>query len=229
MLSKAVFDGIILENFGDTPFFKNAVPPETIASMSVIAAAVRETSTLPLGINVLRNDARAAIAIGAVTGCQFIRVNVLSGVYATDQGLIEGEAAELVRERAKLCTNIAILADVHVKHARSLSDSGKDIALCIEETFDRAGADAVIISGFATSKPVSAEDLESASRISRAKHIPLYVGSGVQADTLADVLKLADGIIVSSALRKAGRAGAPLDSIRIKNFVKAFRSFRKKR
>ena len=54
-----------------------------------ISAAIREVSKLPLGINVLRNDAFSALAIAAVTGADFIRVNVLSGVTATDQGLIE--------------------------------------------------------------------------------------------------------------------------------------------
>src|SRR4029079_5487495 len=89
ILVKAGFDGLILENFGDVPFYKTQVPPETIASMSVIAAAVREAARkVSLGINVLRNDARAAMAIAAVTGCDFIRVNVLSGVSATDQGWI---------------------------------------------------------------------------------------------------------------------------------------------
>jgi len=78
-LEKAGFDGVVLENFGDTPFFKGSVPPETIACMAVIAAAVRQAVRLPIGINVLRNDGRAGLAIASVTDCEFIRVNVLSG------------------------------------------------------------------------------------------------------------------------------------------------------
>src|SRR4051794_14750414 len=66
LLSKEGFNGIILENFGDTPFYKSQVPPETIASMAIISAAVREAVGLPLGVNILRNDARAALSVAAV-------------------------------------------------------------------------------------------------------------------------------------------------------------------
>jgi predicted TIM-barrel enzyme len=63
-LKKAGFDGIAIENFGDAPFYADRVPPETVASLSVLAAAVREVvPTLSLGVNVLRNDASAALAV----------------------------------------------------------------------------------------------------------------------------------------------------------------------
>ena len=144
MLVQAGFDGIFIENFGDAPFYKTQVPPETIACMAIIAGAVREVSDKVLvGINVLRNDARAALAIAATTGCDFIRVNVLSGVTATDQGIIEGDAAFLLRERERLNADVAILADVHVKHGTSLSSG--DLGLAIEEVGLRSMADGVIM------------------------------------------------------------------------------------
>src|SRR5262249_6275844 len=122
LLAQAGFEAVIIENFGDTPFYKTRVPAETVASLAVIAAAVRESVSIPVGINVLRNDGHSALAVAAVTGCDLVRVNVLTGVSATDQGIIEGEAASLIRERQRLgASSIGILADVHVKHARSLS------------------------------------------------------------------------------------------------------------
>lgn len=224
-LARAGFEGLILENFGDTPFYKSSVPPETIACMSVVAAAVRESTRLPIGINVLRNDARAALAIASVTGCQFIRVNVLSGVTAADQGLIEGDAAFLLRERDRLQSEIRILADVHVKHALSLSSH--DLALAVEETALRSGADGVIISGSATGRSVDLEHLKIAAEAAKAHRIPLFIGSGATSDTASELRRFADGIIVGSALRKAGKAGAPLDPSRVKSFIKAFRSTRR--
>jgi membrane complex biogenesis BtpA family protein len=221
LLARAGFEGIILENFGDAPFFKTQVPPETIASLAVIAAAVRESTRLPIGINVLRNDARAALAIAAVTGCAFIRVNVLSGVTATDQGLIEGDAAGLLRERERLHADVAILADVHVKHARSLSSESLELA--IEETAGRGGADAVIVSGSTTGRAASAEALLEASRAARACGVPLYVGSGATAASARELRARVDGVIVSSSLRRASRPGAPLDPKRAREFVGAWR------
>ena len=44
------------------------------------------------------------------------------GVVATDQGMIEGCAAELLRARATLDRRIAILADVRVKHGLPLHE-----------------------------------------------------------------------------------------------------------
>jgi membrane complex biogenesis BtpA family protein len=222
ILAAAGFDGIILENFGDTPFYKSCVPPETIASMAIIAAAVREAVRIPIGINVLRNDARAALAIAAVSGCDFIRINVLSGVAATDQGIVEGDAAFLIRERDRLgASHVAILADVHVKHARSLSSD--DIELGIEEAALRAGADGVILTGSTTGRAVDLGELENAARITNEKGIPLFIGSGATLKTLAQLRRLATGVIVGSALRKAGRAGAALDPKATRAFAKEYK------
>src|SRR3954471_24582890 len=45
-------DGIVMENFGDKPFFRGRVPAETVASMTrVISDIVREVK-LPIGVNV---------------------------------------------------------------------------------------------------------------------------------------------------------------------------------
>ena len=48
----------------------------------------------PVRRDVLRNDARAALAVAAATGAAFIRVNVHAGAVVADQGILEGEAAE---------------------------------------------------------------------------------------------------------------------------------------
>ncbi|MGK5090098.1 BtpA/SgcQ family protein [Bdellovibrionota bacterium FG-2] len=220
-LTKAGFEALILENFGDIPFYRERVPAETIASLSVIAAAVREVTKLPLGINVLRNDGFSALAIAAVNGLEFMRVNVLSGVAATDQGMIQGQAAELLRERTRLHAEVAIFADVHVKHARTISSD--DVGLAVEETALRAGADAVIVSGTTTGRGVSREVLEAASRVARAIQVPLFVGSGATRETLKDLAPHVTGVIVSSTLRRGGKAGAPLDSGRTRAFVGEFR------
>ena len=227
VLEKAGFDGLILENFCDVPFYKDRVPPETIAAMSVIAAAVRETSKLPIGINILRNDARAAHAVAAVTGCNFIRVNVLSGIAATDQGMVEGEAAFLLRERNRFLSQIGIFADVHVKHAKTLSSD--DVVLGVEEVAQRAMADAVILTGATTGRSVDMTELENASRAARENRIPLYVGSGTNIDNLQLIRPLVHGVIVGSAIRKGGVAGRRLDSNRIKNFIKVFRKLSSKK
>ncbi|MBY0472166.1 BtpA/SgcQ family protein [bacterium] len=227
-LTKAGFHSLILENFGDVPFHKGRVSAETLASLAVIAAAVREAVRVPVGINILRNDALSALAVASVTGCDFIRVNVLSGVAATDQGIVEGDAATLLRERDRLGSDIEIFADALVKHARSLS--GDDLRYAVEDLVLRAKADAVLVTGPTTGRSVEDQKLEEASQICRELSAPLYVASGVSAKSVENVLRYGvAGVIVGSDLRSGGRAGAALDSKRIKNFVKAFKDANPKR
>src|SRR5438067_2116303 len=72
--------GLMIENFGDTPFFPGRVPSHVVAHMTAIAAEVkRVVPNLPLGINVLRNDGLSALSIAHAVGADYIRVNVLCG------------------------------------------------------------------------------------------------------------------------------------------------------
>ena len=73
--AKALVNGgaeaAILENFGDAPFTAGRVEACTVAYMTHVALAVRDACpTLTLGINVLRNDGRSALAIASGGGRQ---------------------------------------------------------------------------------------------------------------------------------------------------------------
>ena len=122
--ARALFDGgvsgIIVENFGDSPFYSDQVPHHTVADMTAIVQAITDLNqTVPVGVNVLRNDASAALAIAAASNGCFIRVNVHTSAMLTDQGWIEGKAHLTLRERKALGAEaISIAADVGVKHWR---------------------------------------------------------------------------------------------------------------
>ena len=62
LLADAGFDALLIENMHDLPYLKRTVGPEIIASMSVIARALRETVELPMGIQILAGANRAALA-----------------------------------------------------------------------------------------------------------------------------------------------------------------------
>src|SRR4030095_3271044 len=110
-------DALLIENFGDAPFTPGRVEPATIAAMSVVATEVRRAfpRTL-LGLNVLKNDARAALAVAAAVGAEFIRVNVHAGAFLADQGIVQSDAYGTLRDRRLLGVDVAILADVGGKH-----------------------------------------------------------------------------------------------------------------
>lgn len=212
-------DGIIVENFFDAPFPKNQVDPAVVSAMTIVVGKIQNLVTLPIGLNVLRNDARSAIAIATCTEAQFIRVNVLTGVMATDQGLIEGEAHEILRYRRELGSDVQIMADVLVKHARPLSSV--NLTNAVQDTIERGLADAVILSGWATGSPPNLEDLELASQA--ARDTPVFIGSGASWENIATLMQAANGVIVSSSLKRQGRRDARIDPIRASQFVEAAR------
>lgn len=209
-------DGMVFENFGDRPFHKR-VGSETVAAMTrVISAVIREVP-LGFGVNVLRNDAHAALAIAAATGAQFIRVNVHIGAMLTDQGIIEGEAAETLRRRVALAPGTAIFADHLVKHATPLAEvdevqMAKDLRL-------RGLADAIIISGRETGAPADKRRLEI---VRGAVDAPILIGSGLTAESAASYAD-ADGAIVGTSIKRDGRVEAPVDPKRVDGLVRAFK------
>ncbi|MDF5710836.1 MAG: BtpA/SgcQ family protein [Nostoc sp. S4] len=218
-LASGGVDGMIVENFFDAPFTKNQVDPVVVSAMTIVVQRIQNLVTLPVGLNVLRNDAKSAMAIASCVRAQFIRVNVLTGVMATDQGLIEGEAHQLLRYRRELGSDVKILADVLVKHARPLSSPNLTVA--VKDTIERGLADGVILSGWATGSPPNLEDLELAC--GAAVGTPVFIGSGANWENIDTLMQAADGVIVSSSLKRHGRIEQPIDPIRVSQFVEAAR------
>ncbi|MBF2002769.1 MAG: BtpA/SgcQ family protein [Synechococcales cyanobacterium C42_A2020_086] len=218
-LASGGVDGIIVENFFDAPFPKNCVDPAVVSAMSLVVQRLMQLVTLPIGVNVLRNDAQSAMAIASCVQAQFIRVNVLTGVMATDQGLIEGQAHQLLRYRRELGSEVKILADVLVKHARPLGSP--NLTTAVQETIERGLADGVILSGWATGSPPSLEDLELAS--AAANGTPVFIGSGANWENIPQLIQAADGVIVSSSLKRRGQIEQPIDPIRVSQFVESMR------
>lgn len=216
ILKDAGFPALMIENFGDAPFFPDRVPAITVAAMTRAVAAVAEVTRLPIGVNVLRNDALSALAIAAATGAAMIRVNVLTGLMNTDQGPIVGRAAEVVRERQRLCPDVAILADVLVKHASP--PFGATIEQAGLDTWERGGADALIVSGTGTGV---VPDLDEATRLRKA--VPdarILIGSGSSAAGLSAFAGLADGAIVGSSIKVDGNVFNQVDPGRALELVR---------
>jgi membrane complex biogenesis BtpA family protein len=219
-LEEGGVDGLSIENMGDAPFFKTEVPPETVAAMGRMLSELRRQSTLPLGVNVLRNAGRAALALAHAFGAQFIRVNVLTEVVVADQGLIEGIAADLMRARRLMgAEGIAVFADVHVKHAASLvARPIRDSAL---DAVERGLADVLVVSGSRTGQPPSAEDLSAVREVA-----DVVIGSGLTDENAKELLAAADGAIVATSLRQGRDLRKPVDPELVARFMEVVRGIR---
>ncbi len=215
-------DGLLVENYGDAPFVPGRVPPVTVAAMAAIARALVERFDLPIGVNVLRNDARAALAVATASGARFIRVNVLAGTAAAGEGILRGMAHALLRERRALDARVAIWADLRVKHATPIAPRALDVEA--RELVDRAGADVVILSGAATGASPDAGFLEAVRRAIPAS--PCVLGSGLTAENAVALFPLVDGAIVGSDLKVDGVAANRVDPARVRALVTAVREHR---
>lgn len=222
-LQAAGADALIVENFGDTPFFPEDVPDVTVAAMAVVAADVRAAVGVPLGINVLRNDAHAALAIAAVTGAAFVRVNVHSGARVTDQGVLQGRAHETMRARTSLgAAHVAVFADVHVKHSAALAE--RPMLEEAAELAHRAMADAVLITGSGTGSAPSAADVAQLRQA--LPEVALLVASGVTAENAATLLAHADGCVIGSALKHGADARNTVELARATRVIAALKACR---
>ena len=214
-------DGLMLENFGDSPFYPDRVPAITVAAMTSLASDLMWRFEVPLGINVLRNDGRSALAVAVASGASFIRVNVLCGARVADQGILHAIAHDLLRDRANFrAHSVKIWADVDVKHSaalatRSLRDEVRDL-------IDRGKCDAIIVSGTATGQPIEEMTLRDVKLA--AGSTPVLVGSGVDAEGAPRLRSIADGLIVGTSLKQDGIATNPVVLDRVRQLVGAVRS-----
>jgi hypothetical protein len=219
--AEALADGgvaaLCLENLGDAPFYPGTVPTAVVTHMTSLATRLRDRfNTMPLGINVLRNDGCAALAIAHAVGAQFVRVNVLCGARVTDQGIIEGIAHRLMRQRKLLgAERIRVFGDVNVKHSTTLGNMALDDE--VSDTIHRGLTDAVIVTGSGTGRPVDLGELKVVRNA--AGSTPVLVGSGVTADSIKSMAAVADGLIVGSSVKRNGIVNEPVDVQRVRDLM----------
>lgn len=214
-------DGVVVENFGDAPFHKGTaddpVPPDVPAALALVAHTIRERHGVPVAINCLRNDLRAALGAAAVAGARWVRINVLTGAYVTDQGLIEGDAARGFAYRRQLASDVEVLADYLVKHAAPLAPL--DVATGAKDLAERSGASGIVLSGARTGAPVDAALVDTVRGAVGA--FPIWLGSGLTPDNAAVLWPRCDGAIVGTFCKRGGRVEAPVDVARVRALRRA--------
>ncbi|HWQ14101.1 MAG TPA: BtpA/SgcQ family protein, partial [Roseiflexaceae bacterium] len=185
----------LVENDFDRPHALT-VGPEVVAAMARVASEVAARAPFPVGVQVLLNDWRATLAVAAVAGARFVRLDFFVDRVCIGAGVVEPDPTAVLAYRAAIgAADVAILADIQVKYSVPL-EPGKPLALSARQAA-AAGADAVVVTGSATGVPPTAADLKAA----RAGGVPVLIGSGLTPANAPALLPLADGAIVGTALR----------------------------
>lgn len=216
------FDAFLIENMHDRPYLAGpAVKSEIVAAMTVLAAEAREAAAIPGGVQILAAANFQSLAVALAADLDFIRVEGFVFGHLADEGFIESDAAALLRRRREIGGGaIAVLADIKKKHAAHAVTA--DVTLA--ETARAAGlflADGLIITGESTGRPACPDDLRAVREA--VPGLPLIVGSGVTPGDAAAALRIADGIIVGSAIKEGGRWENPIDPARARALVRAVR------
>ena len=216
-------DGLMLENMHDVPYLRGAVGPEITAALTLIAATVKQESRRPVGLQILAAANLEALAVAHIAGLDFIRAEGFAFAHVADEGIIESCAAALLRYRKYIGANrVQIWADIKKKHSAHALTADVSLAETAEAVEFMRG-DAIIITGRATGGAPLLEDVQAARL---QCHLPVLLGSGVDAANLGEFWPHADGFIIGSHFKHAGLWRNPIDAGRVAHLMELASHYR---
>lgn len=203
ILAEEGYDAILLQNANDHPPTVR-IGPAALAAYACVARDVRASCSLPIGVSVLKQDVRASFAIANASQAAFVRFKGYVGVEVGPEGLLQGCAADAMRERRALgLDGVEIWADAVQPTSRPIGAvSVTDLARwCVE--FGEADRVIVTADDVATS-------MELLPALRDAVDRPLILGGGTTPANLGSAMQAWDGVIIGRYLR-GGSLRNPID------------------
>ncbi len=218
VLAEAGFPFLMVQNLGDLPVAKT-VSAAQVAWMTRITGEVKHATGLPVGLNLLENDAEAMFAVASAAGADFVRIKVFTGAMLTPSGVESGQAFEAIRARTQWnAGDVAIFADVHDRTGVPLATAG--LADDVRTAFAIGGADGIVLTGRSHDETLAFLATARASFADR----PMLAGGGADAGNIAELTRLADGAIVSSALKSGNDLFGRIQADKARAFMTAARA-----
>jgi uncharacterized protein len=213
-LQAAGFDSVMFCNENDRPYVFTA-GLETVAAMSAVIGELRSMISVPFGIDVLW-DPRAALAVAKATGALFVR-EIFTGAYASEFGIWNTSPGETLRYRRQIgASDVRILTNISAEFAAPLAERPIDVVARGVTLISLA--DAVCVSGPMTGASVDGSQLRAVR--AALPDTALFANTGVSEDTVAEILSLADGVVVGTSLKVDGVTWNPVDEDRARRFMK---------
>ncbi len=211
-------DGLVLENMHDFPcIHEREQGPEVAAFMTRVAVCVkRQVGQLPVGIQVLFQANKTALAVALAAQCDFIRAEGWTYAHVSDKGIAEACAGTVLRYRSAIgAHDIPVFADVKKKHA-SHTWTGDVPIEEIAQLMQLHHADGVVVTGVRTGQEPGMDDL---CAVREATPLPVLIGSGVTPENIERLVQCADGFIIGSAFKEGGVWNAPVCEHRVQHIV----------
>ena len=219
-LQAAGVDAIMFGNENDRPY-EFSVDTASVAAAAFIIGQLRREISVPFGVNMLW-DPMATVALAAATGAHFVR-EIFSGAYASDMGFWTPDAGKAMRYRDRLGRqDCAMLFNISAEFAFSLDQ--RPLPDRARSAVFSSIPDAVLVSGQITGEAAALTDLEAVKRV--LPDTPVLANTGVKHATVADVLKIADGCVVGSSLKRDGHTWNAVDPERAQEFMRLARAAR---
>jgi hypothetical protein len=204
---------IMFGNENDRPYRFKA-PLESAAAMAAIIAALKPELAVPFGVNFLW-DPTASVAIAAVTGAAFVR-EIFTGLFASDMGLWQPNAADALKLRAELGRpDLKLLFNINAEFADPLDR--RPIELRARSAVFSSLADAVLVSGPITGQPAEISDLRKVA--GAVKDVPVLANTGVNIDNVSEVMSIASGVVIGTHFKVDGNTWNPVDPARVGRFM----------
>ncbi|MDX8337988.1 BtpA/SgcQ family protein [Draconibacterium sp. IB214405] len=222
-LEQGGVDAIMIENMHDRPYLNREVGPEIVAAMTAIATKLRQEVSLPLGIQILAGANKQALAVAHAAGFDFIRAEGFVFGHLADEGMMNSDAAELLRYRKQIgADNIKLWTDIKKKHSSHSISSDVSIGE-MAKAAEFFLTDGIIVTGNATGEEASLDDLEAVREVT---NLPLMIGSGIDEENIAGFWPFADGFIVGSSFKIAGNWENEVETERVKSFIERVKHLR---
>src|SRR5262249_23245550 len=219
-LQKGGVDAVMFGNENDRPYLLKATP-QSLAAMAAIIGTLRPAITVPFGVNYLC-DPVATVALAAATQARFGR-EIMTGVFESDMGIWQPDCAAALRLRHDLGRDdLKLMFNVNAEFASPLGS--RNVAQRAKSAVFSSLADVILVSGPMTGQAASTSDLRAAKEA--VGDTPVFANTGVNIDTVKDVLSIGDGCIVGTHLKVDGKTFNPVDGDRVKRFMDVVRKLR---
>jgi membrane complex biogenesis BtpA family protein len=219
-LQEGGVDAVMFSNEASLPYLTK-VEPITLACMARVIGELRSEITIPYGVNVLW-DPSASVDVAVATGALFVR-EIFTGVYASDFGLWNTSAGEVVRHRRAVHgDHVRLFFNIVPEAAAYLAP--RPVEEIARSTVFNARPDALCVSGLTAGVATSAATLRQVK--DAVPETPVFANTGVSIDNVAEQLAIADGTITATHFKRDGYIWNEVDPARVRAFMEKVRAVR---